>query len=193
MTYSCINYMGSSIYTPGQEQIETEFHVGHVTATLDLSMYVLGYGLGSVILAPLSEIAKVGRQQICIVSFFLFMIFQVACACVHNIGGLIVLSFLAGFLCSPALATVEATCVNVVKPRYVTPRYCTLLCWLRFSTSCCSIIRCMYGCCKRLETDFLVKGFPFCVLPSIFSLLFPRDFSQQYSFKTCKNIEKTKR
>lgn len=41
--------MGSSIYTPGQEYIQEEFHVGHVVATLNLSLYVLGYGLGPII------------------------------------------------------------------------------------------------------------------------------------------------
>ncbi|CAL9729934.1 fluconazole resistance protein 1 [Monosporozyma unispora] len=121
MLYSCINYMGASVYTPGQEQIQKEFHVGHVTATLNLSMYVLGYGIGPVILAPLSEIAKVGRQQIYIITFFLFTIFQVACATVNNIGGLIVLRFFAGLLCSPALATVGATIVDMFVKRNVTP------------------------------------------------------------------------
>lgn len=64
MLYSFINYMGASIYTPGQTQIQEQFQISHVTATLNLSMYVLGYGLGPLVSAPLSEIAKVGRQQI---------------------------------------------------------------------------------------------------------------------------------
>lgn len=46
MLLTCVTYMGSSIYTPGQEYIQEEFHVGHVVATLNLSLYVLGYGLG---------------------------------------------------------------------------------------------------------------------------------------------------
>lgn len=119
--YSCINYMCASVATPGQEQIQEEFHVGHVTATLNLSMYVLGYGIGPLIFAPLCEIAKIGRQQIYIISFFIFTIFQIGCATVNNIGGLIVLRFFAGFLCSPALANVGATIVDMFEGRDFTP------------------------------------------------------------------------
>ncbi|CAL9736090.1 fluconazole resistance protein 1 [Monosporozyma servazzii] len=116
MLLTCITYMGSSIYTPGQEEIQNEFKVGHVTATLNLSLYVLGYGLGPVIFSPLSEMAKVGRQQIYIITLFFFMIFQIGCATVENIGGLIVLRFITGILCSPALATGGATLADLVTP-----------------------------------------------------------------------------
>lgn len=78
---------------------------------------MLGYGIGPVILSPLSKIAKVGRQQIYLVSFFLFIFFQIACTTVHNIGGLIVLRFISGILCFPALTTVGATAVDVVKSK----------------------------------------------------------------------------
>ncbi|CAL9734544.1 fluconazole resistance protein 1 [Monosporozyma servazzii] len=116
MLLTCITYMGSSIYTPGQEEIQHEFKVGQVTATLNLSLYVLGYGIGPVIFSPLSEIAKVGRQQIYIVTLFFFMIFQIGCATVHNIGGLIVMRFIAGILCSPSLATGGASIADLVSP-----------------------------------------------------------------------------
>lgn len=116
MLLTCITYMGSSIYTPGQEQIQNEFKVGHVTATLNLSLYVLGYGLGPVIFSPLSEIAKIGRQQIYIITYFFFMIFQIGCATVHNIGGLIVIRFITGILCSPSLATGGASIADLVSP-----------------------------------------------------------------------------
>lgn len=116
MLLTCITYMGSSIYTPGQEQIQNEFKVGHVTATLNLSLYVLGYGIGPVIFSPLSEIAKIGRQQIYIITLFFFMIFQIGCATVHNIGGLIVMRFITGILCSPSLATGGASIADLVSP-----------------------------------------------------------------------------
>lgn len=114
MLLTCITYMGSSIYTPGQEEIQEEFKVGHITATLNLSLYVLGYGLGPVIFSPLSEIAKIGRQQIYIITLFFFTIFQIGCATVHNIGGLIVMRFITGILCSPSLATGGASISDLV-------------------------------------------------------------------------------
>lgn len=119
MLLTCVTYMGSSIYTPGQEYIQEEFHVGHVVATLNLSLYVLGYGLGPIIFSPLSETARYGRLNLYMVTLFFFMIFQVGCATVHNIGGLIVMRFISGILCSPSLATGGGTVADIISPEMV--------------------------------------------------------------------------
>ncbi|CDH17480.1 probable Fluconazole resistance protein 1 [Zygosaccharomyces bailii ISA1307] len=119
MLLTCVTYMGSSIYTPGQEEIQKEFGVGHVVGTLNLSMYVLGYGLGPIIFSPLSEFAIFGRQQLYIITLFLFTMLQIGCALVHNIAGLVILRFLTGVLCSPSLSTGGATVGDVVPPQYV--------------------------------------------------------------------------
>ncbi|CCF60370.1 hypothetical protein KAFR_0K00150 [Kazachstania africana CBS 2517] len=116
MMLTCINYMGSSIYTPGQGGIQDDFHVGHVTATLNLSLYVLGYGLGQIFFSPLSEVAKIGRQQIYIITFFIFMLLQIGCATVQNIAGLVILRFITGILCSPSLSTGGATIADIIHP-----------------------------------------------------------------------------
>ncbi|SCU92688.1 LAFA_0F12222g1_1 [Lachancea sp. 'fantastica'] len=119
MLLTCTTYMGASIYTPGQEFIQQEFNVGHVVGTLNLSLYVLGYGLGPIVFSPLSEVASIGRQQIYIITLFFFMIFQVGAATVHNIGGLIVIRFISGVLCSPSLATGGGTMGDIIKPEIV--------------------------------------------------------------------------
>ncbi|KAL3233166.1 GTPase-activating protein GYP2 [Nakaseomyces bracarensis] len=122
MLLTCINYMGSSIYTPGQEQIQHEFHVGHVVGTLNLSVYVLGYGIGPIVWSPLSEVSAIGRMPLYMVTFLLFTALQVGCALVKNIAGLVILRFITGILCSPALATGGATVGDICTPRYV-PRF----------------------------------------------------------------------
>lgn len=119
LTLTFITYMGSSIYTPGQDQVQEEFGVGHVVGTLNLSVYVMGYGIGPMIFSPLSEFAIIGRQQLYIVTLFLFTMLQVGCALVHNIGGLVILRFLTGILCSPSLATGAASVSDVVEPKHV--------------------------------------------------------------------------
>lgn len=119
MSLTCVTYMGSSIYTPGQDEIQKEFKVGHVVGTLNLSMYVLGYGLVSVVFSPLSEFAIFGRQQLYIITLFLFTMLQIGCALVQNIAGLIILRFLSGILCSPSLATGGATMGDIAKPELV--------------------------------------------------------------------------
>lgn len=119
MLLTSVTYMGSSIYTPGQEQIQQEFNVGHVVGTLNLSMYVLGYGLGPIFFSPLSEFAKIGRQPLYIITFFLFAMLQIGTALVKNIAGLVILRFITGILCSPSLATGGATVGDIVPPDYV--------------------------------------------------------------------------
>ncbi|SCU77391.1 LADA_0A00210g1_1 [Lachancea dasiensis] len=119
MLLTCATYMGASIYTPGQMAIQEDFHVGHVVGTLNLSLYVLGYGLGPVVFSPLSEVARVGRQHIYIVTLFMFMMFQVGAATVNNIGGLAVIRFISGVLCSPSLATGGGTMGDIIQPEVV--------------------------------------------------------------------------
>lgn len=119
MLLTAVTYMGSSIYTPGQEAIQEQFGVGHVVATLNLSMYVLGYGLGPMVFSPLSEFAIFGRQQLYILTIFLYSMLQIGCALVGNIGGLVILRFITGILCSPSLATGAASVSEVVHPQFV--------------------------------------------------------------------------
>lgn len=74
-------------------------------ATLGLTLFVVGYGIGPLFLAPLSEIASIGRSPPYIFTLFLFVVLQPITATVQNVPGLMVLRFLAGFVGSPVLAT----------------------------------------------------------------------------------------
>ena len=46
----------SSIYTTTYEQITAEFGVSQLVATLGLSTFIFGLGIGPLFLAPLSEV-----------------------------------------------------------------------------------------------------------------------------------------
>ena len=119
MLLTCVNYMGSSIYTPGEDGIREEFKVAHVTATLNLSLYILGYGIGPLLFSPLSELSRVGRQPIYIITFLMFFLFNTGIATVHSIGGMIVMRFITGILCSPPLATGGATIGDIMSPEMI--------------------------------------------------------------------------
>jgi DHA1 family multidrug resistance protein-like MFS transporter len=54
-------YIGSAIYTPGIIDVTEVFGVAQVPATLGLTLYVAGYGLGPVLWSPMSEIPQIGR------------------------------------------------------------------------------------------------------------------------------------
>jgi multidrug resistance protein len=58
-------------------------------------MYVLGFAIGPVLLAPLSE--YFGRQPVYLVSWFIMALFQLPLALAPNIGTIIVCRFIAGF------------------------------------------------------------------------------------------------
>ena len=47
----------SSLYTMTYEQLEEEFGCSEIVATLGLSLFVAGLGLGPMLLAPLSEVS----------------------------------------------------------------------------------------------------------------------------------------
>ena len=112
--YTFAVYCGSSIYTSSEPQIMKVFGVGQSKASLGLSIYVIGYGVGPLIFSPLSEIPVFGRNVPYMVSFALFVILCVPMALVDNYAGLLVLRFLTGFMGSPCLATGAASMQDMV-------------------------------------------------------------------------------
>ncbi|KAK1766625.1 MFS transporter [Phialemonium atrogriseum] len=83
----------SSAYASGIEGVMQRFDVSEEVATLGLSLFVLGFALGPLIWAPLSEMY--GRKSVFVVSYTAYTAFSVAAACAPNITALLVLRFLA--------------------------------------------------------------------------------------------------
>ncbi|KAJ4304878.1 hypothetical protein N0V90_000406 [Kalmusia sp. IMI 367209] len=102
--YTFVVYTSSSIYVSSEELIMIRFGVQEFKASLGLALYVLGYGTGPLIFAPLSEVPVFGRNIPYITTFALFVILALPTALVDNLGGLLVLRFLLGFFGSPCLA-----------------------------------------------------------------------------------------
>jgi Major Facilitator Superfamily len=84
----------SSIYTMTYSQITKEFHCSDEVATLGLTTFIFGLGVGPLFLAPLSEFF--GRRIIYITSFAFYVIWMIPCAVAQNIETLIVVRFFAG-------------------------------------------------------------------------------------------------
>lgn len=97
----------SSMYTLTYHQITTEFHISRVVATLGLSLFVMGLGLGPMILGPLSEFY--GRRPVYVLSFVFFLIWLIPCAVANNIGTELVARFLDGFAGSAFLSVAGGT------------------------------------------------------------------------------------
>ncbi|KAK4954009.1 hypothetical protein LTR10_008613 [Elasticomyces elasticus] len=91
----------SSVYAGGREGILHEFGVGGETFTLGVSLFVLGFALGPLVWAPLSEIF--GRQILYICTYGALTAFSAGAAGSKNIQALLILRFLAGAVGSSPL------------------------------------------------------------------------------------------
>ena len=97
----------SSMYTLTYAQLTNDFHISRVVATLGLSLFVMGLGIGPMLLAPLSEFY--GRRSIYVVSFTMFLIWLIPCAVAKNLGTELVAHFIDGFAGSAFLSVAGGT------------------------------------------------------------------------------------
>ncbi|KAK3942638.1 putative transporter-like protein 3 [Diplogelasinospora grovesii] len=87
--------LGSSMFAPGIPGIMKEFHESSsTTATFMLSVYILGFAFGPLLIAPLSEIY--GRAPLYNWGNVLFVIFTVCTALSNSVGMLMAFRFLMG-------------------------------------------------------------------------------------------------
>ena len=92
------------------------FGVSQVAATLGLTLFVAGYGLGPMVWAPMSEIPQIGRNPIYIGTLVVFVFFQFAVIYAKNFGMLLAFRFLTGLFGSPVLATGGASLSDMYMP-----------------------------------------------------------------------------
>ncbi|CEL04406.1 Putative MFS transporter [Aspergillus calidoustus] len=97
----------SSMYTVTYDQLTEEFGCSRLIATLGLSFFIWGLGLGPLVLAPLSEFY--GRRKIYIISFSFFLIWLIPCAVAKNIETMIVCRFINGLAGSAFLSVAGGT------------------------------------------------------------------------------------
>ncbi|KAF3397779.1 hypothetical protein F1880_006307 [Penicillium rolfsii] len=84
----------SSAYTGGVEEIEEQFGIGNEVATLGVSLFVLGFAIGPLLWAPLSEMF--GRQLLFATTYAALTAFNAGCTGSKNAYTLIILRFFAG-------------------------------------------------------------------------------------------------
>lgn len=90
-----ITPLGSSMFAPGIPKIMVEFHSSDsTTATFILSIYILGFAFGPLLIAPMSEIY--GRWALYNIGNILFTIFTVGTALSNSIGMIMAFRFLMG-------------------------------------------------------------------------------------------------
>ncbi|EDK42154.1 hypothetical protein LELG_00332 [Lodderomyces elongisporus NRRL YB-4239] len=102
---------GSSCLSGGLFTINDKYGVSTEVSTLTVSLMVLGFCVGPLLWAPLSE--QIGRRPVYIISFGLYTIFNIPCALSPNIGGLLVCRFLCGVFAASALTNAGASLVDI--------------------------------------------------------------------------------
>ncbi len=97
-----ITPLGSSMFAPGVPQLMKEFHSENILlASFVVSVYVLGFAIGPLFFAPLSEIY--GRAPVYHLCNAGFLAFNIGCALATNLNMLIGFRFLAGVFGSAPL------------------------------------------------------------------------------------------
>ena len=97
----------SALYTSTYAQLEEEFHISREVATVGLSIFVCGLGLGPMFLSPLSEFY--GRRIIYLGAFGMYLIWLIPCAVANNIATMLVSRFLDGLAGSAFLSVAGGT------------------------------------------------------------------------------------
>jgi MFS family permease len=102
----------SSICAPGTSLTLEEFGItSRTVGTLMISIYVLGYAVGPLFLAPLSELY--GRSLVVNWSTAFFNAFLLGCSFAPNMPSLIVMRLLAG-IGGSAIMTIVSACIGDV-------------------------------------------------------------------------------
>jgi DHA1 family multidrug resistance protein-like MFS transporter len=117
--YTFTVYCGTSTYVSSELGVIARFGASQAEASLGLALYVLGYGLGPLIWAPMSEIPSFGRNVPYIATFAIYMILSVPTALTPTLAGLLVCRFLQGFFGSPCLANGGASMQDMYSLLYL--------------------------------------------------------------------------
>ena len=88
---------------PSLDNISRDFHItSSIETQLVLSIFVLAWGFGPLLLGPLSEMY--GRARVLQLSNFMYLVFNIACGFAQSKEQIIAFRFLSGFGGSAPLA-----------------------------------------------------------------------------------------
>ena len=109
----------SSVITAGIIGVERSFNVSEEAALLSVSLFVVGFGVGPMAFAPLSEV--VGRKPIYVYTLGLAVIFIIPGAVAKNIGTLLVCRLIDGIAFSAPITIIGGTLADVCPPSFFEP------------------------------------------------------------------------
>jgi multidrug resistance protein len=106
----------STLYTSGIPGLQDEFHVSKLVALLGVTTYLLGMAVGSLFVAPMSELF--GRRPVYIVSMTVFLVLILPTALASNTTGIIVVRFFVGFFGSAMMSNSPASVNDIISDEH---------------------------------------------------------------------------
>lgn len=101
----------SAVITADVAGVSRTFGVSEEVSLLTISLFVVGFGVGPMVFAPLSEI--IGRRPIYASTLLLGVIFIIPCAVANNIGTLLVCRTIDGIAFSAPMTLVGGTLADL--------------------------------------------------------------------------------
>ncbi|RVX75855.1 hypothetical protein B0A52_00212 [Exophiala mesophila] len=101
----------SAVITADLEGVSETFQVSMEVALLTITVFVIGFGVGPLAFAPLSEMY--GRKPVYVITILLAIIFEIPCAVAQNIGTLLVCRFIDGIAFSAPMTLVGGTLADL--------------------------------------------------------------------------------
>ena len=97
--------------------MQTDFHISsEPIVTLRVTTYLIGLAIGSVVLAPISEIY--GRRPLYMISMFLFMILIIPCGLATSLAEVLVVRFFGAIAGSAMIANAPGTIRDITDDSY---------------------------------------------------------------------------
>ncbi|KAJ5908947.1 hypothetical protein N7495_001629 [Penicillium taxi] len=104
----------STAYTSGATQMAAQFGQSKLIIDLGLTFYLFGLAIGSMFMAPLSEVY--GRKPVCVGCLFVFTVLVIPCALAKSVVTLIVVRFIAAFFGSVMISTAPGMISDMFEP-----------------------------------------------------------------------------
>lgn len=102
----------STSYTSALPGMEDTFPMTNTEGIAGMTTYLMGIAVGSVILAPLSEMY--GRRPIYIVAMAMFVVFVIPCAVANNIATILAARFFGAFCASAMISNAPGSVNDIV-------------------------------------------------------------------------------
>ncbi|KAI1127890.1 major facilitator superfamily domain-containing protein [Nemania abortiva] len=101
----------SSVITPDIEGVADEFHTSQEVALLSITLFVVGFGVGPLVFAPLSEVY--GRKVIYVWTLLVAVAFVIPCALAKNLATLLVGRAIDGIAFSAPITIIGGTLADL--------------------------------------------------------------------------------